>query len=58
MTDLKACPACGKKQGEVAENLGARFPFAVQCRACGWSTEYVKLRGVAEKLWNDAKKPR
>ena len=54
---LKACPACGKKQGKVVERRGARFPFYVHCGACGWITESVKLRGVAEKLWNEAKKP-
>lgn len=54
---LKACPACGKKQGELVKLAAARFPFAVKCRACGWSTEYVKLAGVAAKLWNEAKKP-
>jgi uncharacterized Zn finger protein len=58
MTALKACPACGKKQGEVVENHGARFPFTVHCRACGWSTPSVKLRVIAEKLWNEARKPR
>lgn len=57
MTALKACPACGKKQGEVVESSGARFPFSVQCRACGWSTASVKLRAIAVKLWNEAKKP-
>jgi hypothetical protein len=54
---LKPCPRCGKKQGELVENMGARFPFYVTCRACGWLTEFVKLRAVAEKLWNEAKKP-
>ncbi len=58
MTELKACPACGKKKGEMVENGTARFPYAVQCRGCGWVTPYVKLRDLAEKLWNEAKKPR
>jgi hypothetical protein len=48
--DLKPCPACGKKQGELVElRGGARFPFAVHSKACGWSTPYVKLAGVAEE---------
>jgi hypothetical protein len=38
------------------DRKGARFPFAVQCRACGWMTEFVKLPGVAEKLWTEAKR--
>jgi hypothetical protein len=54
----KPCPSCGKKQGELVERKPARFPFAVHCRACGWSTEYVKIPGVAEKLWNEAKAPK
>jgi hypothetical protein len=37
--------------------MGARFPFYVTCRACAWLNEFVKLRAVAEKLWNEAKKP-
>jgi hypothetical protein len=57
MTTLKACPACGKKEGKLIDRRPARFPFAVHCGACGWSTDYVKLRGVAEKLWNEAKRP-
>lgn len=53
---LKACPRCGKKEGQIVESIGSRFPFAAHCRACGWWTEHVKIRAVAEKLWNDAKK--
>ena len=53
---LKPCPACGKRAGELIENKPARFPYRVQCRACGWSTDAVKLATVAAKLWNDAKK--
>jgi hypothetical protein len=34
----------------------ARFPFRAQCRACGWSTDAVKLEAVATKLWNEAKR--
>lgn len=57
-TTLKACPSCGKKEGRVVERLGARFPYYAACRACGWATESVKLQAIAEKLWNEAKKPR
>ena len=53
---LKACPACGEKKGELVRSGGSRFPFAVACRACGWSTDFVKLPGIAVKLWNEAKK--
>jgi hypothetical protein len=52
---LKACPACGKREGELIENKRARFPFRVQCSACGWMTDQVKLAAVAVKLWNEAK---
>ena len=54
---LKPCPACRKKQGELVERKGARFPLGVICRACGWATAFVKISGVAEKLWNEAKRP-
>jgi hypothetical protein len=54
---LKPCPACGKGGGALIETKAARFPFRVQCRACGWSTDAVKLEAVAVKLWNEAKKP-
>jgi hypothetical protein len=40
----------------VIETKAARFPFRVQCRACGWSTDAVKLKVVAVKLWNEAKR--
>lgn len=56
MSALKACPACGKQAGELIENKPARFPYRVQCRACGWSTDAVKLATVAVKLWNEAKR--
>jgi len=60
MTDsenLKPCPACGKQAGKFIENKGARFPFRVQCGACGWMTDQTKLAPVALKLWNEAKRP-
>jgi hypothetical protein len=37
------------------ENKAVRLPFRVQCRACGWSTDAVKLEAVAVKLWNGSK---
>jgi len=55
---LKTCPVCGEEKGAVASSRGSRFPFAVQCRACGWSTDFVKLPGIAAKLWNEAKRKR
>jgi hypothetical protein len=57
MTALKPCPKCGKREAKLLDRRPARFPFAVQCGACGWLTDFVKLPGVAEKLWNEAKKP-
>jgi uncharacterized Zn finger protein len=53
---LKPCPACGKQAGELVETQPARFPFRVQCRACGWSTDAVKLEAVAVKFWSEAKR--
>jgi hypothetical protein len=53
---LKPCPACGKAAGELVETQPARFPFRVQCRACSWSTDAVKLGAVGVKLWNEAKR--
>jgi uncharacterized Zn finger protein len=55
--DLKPCPSCGKRGGELKTLTGARFPYFVRCRECGLSTEAVRLDGVAVKLWNEAKKP-
>ena len=54
--NLKACPACGKQAGELIEEKASRFPFRVQCKACGWMTDQVKLAAVAVKLWNEAKR--
>jgi hypothetical protein len=56
--ELKPCPACGKRAGELKHTIAARFPYSVQCKACGWSTDAVRLEGVAVKLWNTAKKPK
>jgi hypothetical protein len=54
--DLKVCPSCGKKAGELKETeLPARFPYRVVCNACGFTTDFVKLPGVAMKLWNEAR---
>jgi hypothetical protein len=44
-------------EAKLLDRRPSRFPFAVQCGACGWLTEYVKLPAVAEKLWNEAEKP-
>ena len=55
-TDLKPCPACGKTNGELVKGDVSRFPYSVQCRACGWATDFVKLPGIAVKLWNEAKR--
>lgn len=53
---LNPCPACGKKAGELKKSeLGSRFPYRVQCATCGFMTEFVKLPGIAVKLWNEAK---
>lgn len=54
--NLEPCPTCGKQAGELIEDKASRFPFRVQCGACGWMTDAVKLGAVAVKLWNDAKR--
>ena len=41
--------------GEVLEDGTSRFRYRVKCKACGWYTEFVSLRGVAVKLWNEAR---
>lgn len=56
MTALKPCPKCGKKAGKLVHRPGSRFPYYITCGACGFSTEFVKLKAVAVKLWNEAKK--
>ena len=45
-----------QQAGELIENKAVRLPFRVQCRACGWSTDAVKLEAVAVKFWNEAKR--
>jgi hypothetical protein len=45
-----------RQGGGPIATKAARFPHRVQCRACGWSTDAVKLEAVAAKLWNEAKR--
>jgi len=54
---VKLSPNCGKKEGKLAVRKPARFPYAVICGACGFTTDWVRLPGVAEKLWNEARLP-
>jgi hypothetical protein len=49
------CPRCRKNAGEVIELKTGKFRFYVSCKACPFMTPFVKLRGVAVKLWNDSK---
>ena len=56
LQNLKACPGCGKRAGKLIENKDVRFPFRVQCGACGCMTDGVKLEPVAVKLWNESKR--
>lgn len=56
VSPLKPCPSCGKKEGKLADRRPARFPYAVICGACGWTTDWTRIAAVAEKLWNEAKK--
>jgi hypothetical protein len=54
--DFGPCPSCGEHKGEMKERPGARFPYYVVCKACGWFTSpYVKLASVAVKIWRDTK---
>ena len=54
--ELKPCPACGKSAGELKKSeLPSRFPYFVKCSACGFTTDLVRLPGIATKLWNEAK---
>jgi ssDNA-binding Zn-finger/Zn-ribbon topoisomerase 1 len=57
--DLKRCPNCGKPAGEVRKgDTPSRFPFRVECTACDWRTDPVRLENVAVKLWNETKLPK
>ena len=57
MTDeLGPCPKCGKRRGEVVELKAGKFRYYVDCTACEYMTEFVTLRAIAVKLWNEAKK--
>jgi len=47
-----------RQGGELLKRQGARFPYYVHCRECGWITEFVKLPEIATKLWNEAKRTR
>ena len=51
----KPCPSCKKNEGQLVNRTGFRFPYAVQCKACGWSTDFVRIPAVAVKLWDEAK---
>jgi len=55
---LKLCPACGEQGGELRKRQGAHFPHYAHCRECGWTTDFVKLPGIAVKLWNEATRTR
>ena len=44
---LKPCPACGRKEGKLVDRRPTRFPYAVICRGCGWSTDFVRISDVA-----------
>jgi hypothetical protein len=50
-------PTSGIGELKMSE-FGGRFPYFVKCNACGWSTDLVRLPGIAVKLWNDAKRPK
>ena len=54
--NLNPCPKCGKRAGELKKSdLPTRFPWRVECSSCGFMTDFVRLPGVAVKLWNEAK---
>jgi hypothetical protein len=35
----ESLPGCGKKEGKLVDRSPARFPYAVVCGACGWTTD-------------------
>ncbi len=48
--DLKPCPNCGKKAGELVVDERS-FPYCIRCNGCGYIAAAGKLR-VALNLWN------
>lgn len=52
-------PELRQAGGELKNSeLGSRFPYYVKRNARGWSTDLVRLPGIAIKLWNEAKVPK
>jgi hypothetical protein len=56
--ELGPRPRCGKRKGAISDAGSGRFRFLAYCSACGFTTESVRVRGVAVKLWNEAKQPK
>jgi hypothetical protein len=54
-SELGPCPRCGKCKGEISDAGSGRFRYLAYCPGCGFTTESVRVRGVAVKLWNEAK---
>ena len=38
-----------KREGKLADRRPARFPYAVICGACGFTTDWVRLAGRGQK---------
>jgi hypothetical protein len=55
--ELGPCPQCREPEGEIVELGSGKFRFYGNCRACPFMTSFARTRGVAAKLWNDAKTP-
>ena len=55
-TELGPCPQCGKREGEFKDGGSGRFRYLVICGACAWSAGPARIKDVAAKLWNEAKK--
>ena len=54
-SELRPCPNCGKRQGELVDTGAGRFRYYVTCRSCVFMTDRARTVGVALKLWNEAK---
>jgi transcription elongation factor Elf1 len=53
--DLGPCPKCGKRQGVIHESSAGRFRYFVLCGNCAWGPPSARTRGIAVKMWNEAK---
>lgn len=55
-SELGPCPKCGKPEGKVHESSVGKFRHFVMCGNCTWAPPSARTRGIAVKLWNEAKR--